>query len=117
MFPDLHILVCQNHRAPGHPKGDCCARGAGAVLEALRQEARVHAAHILVSTTGCLKTCAQGPTVVVHPLNLWYGGVTPEDVPDLIVASLAGRALERLLLPPEAAEAFPWGARGNNSLG
>ena len=43
-----------------------------------------------------------GPTVVVYPEGIWYGGVTPADVPELFDAHLSGqRPVARLLLPPD----------------
>lgn len=58
------------------------------------------------NAAGCLDQCARGPTVVVYPEGVWYGGVTPEDVPEIIEQHLlGGEVVERLVLkdvPPVA---------------
>ncbi len=51
---------------------------------------------------GCLEQCEFGPTVVIYPQGIWYGGVTPEDVPRILDETvIGGRILEDLLIPPE----------------
>lgn len=42
----------------------------------------------VVSSTGCLNMCEKGPIVVVHPQNVWYGGIESEDSMDEILDSL-----------------------------
>jgi (2Fe-2S) ferredoxin len=49
---------------------------------------------------GCLDQCAQGVTVVVYPEQVWYGHVTPADVPEIIQQHiLGGKPVARLLIP------------------
>jgi (2Fe-2S) ferredoxin len=52
--------------------------------------------------TTCVDSCAWGPVVVVYPEGTWYGKVTPDDVPEIIAATLKGKPVERLVIPPEA---------------
>ncbi len=41
-------------------------------------------------------------TVVVYPEQVWYGGVTVADIPELIDKHLVGgEAVERLMLPDQ----------------
>jgi (2Fe-2S) ferredoxin len=50
--------------------------------------------------SGCLDQCEHGPTVVVYPDAVWYGGVHKEDVDQIINEHLlGGRPVERLRLP------------------
>jgi (2Fe-2S) ferredoxin len=60
---------------------------------------------VIVTRTGCLKHCSRGATVGVWPQNRWYGGVTPGDVEEILLASVASghRIVERLALPQDAA--------------
>ena len=52
------------------------------------------------NTAGCLDACAYGPTVVVYPEGVWYGGVRPEDVPEIVERHLmGGEPVVRLLIP------------------
>ena len=58
----------------------------------------------VVTRTGCLRHCSLGTTVVVWPLNIWYGGVAPEDTAAILDASLRGESVARLEIP----ETAPW---------
>ena len=54
---------------------------------------------VAVSTTGCLNVCSQGPVIVIHPNNYWYGGVESEDAIDEILDALEeGEACEKYLI-------------------
>jgi (2Fe-2S) ferredoxin len=54
--------------------------------------------HYKVVATGCLEPCLAGPTVVVYPDNVWYGGVTVADVERIIDEHLAGGTPVEMLL-------------------
>ena len=104
--PQRHVLVCLNQRAPGNPKGSCGEKGADAILTELKE--RVAEAGlketVMVVGTRCLKHCSRGVTLAVYPENVWYAGVKPEDLTELLESHLrGGRALERLLMPD-----IPW---------
>ena len=45
---------------------------------------------------GCLDQCERGPTVVIYPQGIWYGGVQPDDVPRILdeTVEVGGRVLE-----------------------
>jgi (2Fe-2S) ferredoxin len=107
-LPEHHVLVCANERPPGNPKGSCGERGSVEVFDALKQEVLRQGAtgRVLINRTNCLKPCAFGPTVVVHPHGDWYGGVTPADAQAIIRCTLEGERLEARLLPPEALDSF-----------
>ena len=50
--------------------------------------------------SGCLEQCEVGPTVVVYPDAVWYGGVTPADVDEIIDSHIVGgQPVKRLLIP------------------
>jgi (2Fe-2S) ferredoxin len=53
----------------------------------------------MVSTTGCLKLCDQGPVMIVYPEGHWYAGVEGEDAIDAILDGLenGGPAKEYLV--------------------
>ena len=49
------------------------------------------------NAAGCLDTCEYGPTVVVYPEGVWYGGLTLEDVDEIIDRHIVGgEVVERL---------------------
>lgn len=107
-LPEIHILVCTNERPPGNPKGSCAEKGSVGLFDAFRREVETRGlrGRVLVNRTNCLKPCAFGPTVVVHPMGAWYGGVQPADIPEVLDAALQGEAVERLRLPEAAHQSF-----------
>jgi (2Fe-2S) ferredoxin len=100
-------------RPPDNPKGCCAAKGSEAIRDRFKQE--LHSLgltkQIRANTAGCMDACEFGPTVVVYPDNVWYGGVKLEDVPEIIQRHLiGGDPVERLRIkfpPPKAAPAKP----------
>jgi (2Fe-2S) ferredoxin len=104
--PIHHVLVCTNNRPPGNPKGSCGEKGAEALFDALKARVRAEGLddRIIVNRTSCLKHCSRGMTVAVQPDNAWYGGVTPEDLGEIVDSHLkGGRVVERLGMPD-----IPW---------
>jgi (2Fe-2S) ferredoxin len=96
-----HIFVCENVRPDGHPKGSCSAKGSAKIREALKLEIKERGlgSEVRANVSGCLDACEFGPSVVVYPEGVWYGGVKPEDVPEIIESHiLNGKPVERLLI-------------------
>ncbi len=97
-----HVFVCGNERPPDDPRGSCGAKGSAAIREALKDELKRRGLKGVVraNAAGCLDACAFGPTVVVYPEGVWYGGVRPEDVPEIVERHLVGgEPVARLLIP------------------
>lgn len=97
--PAHHILVCSSSRVAGEPNGACTRRAAAGLVQYLMEGVEERdIADTLVSNTGCLQMCADGPVVIVYPEGWWYGKVD-EDICDEILDALAeGRpATARLL--------------------
>ena len=101
--PQKYVFVCLNQRPAGHPKGSCLDRGAGQVFEALREElGRRLMTNVKVVASGCVEGCLAGPTLLVVPDNVWYGGVTVADVPAIFDQHLVGgEPVEMLRLEPD----------------
>jgi len=79
-----HVFVCDQQKPEGVP--GCCARGSAQVIEALRREinARGLEDDVQVTTCGSLGLCEWGPNMIVYPEGVWYAGVTPADVPEIV---------------------------------
>ena len=99
-----HIFVCCNTRKPGHRRGCCNPDASDALRNRFKAELKRRNLGPLVraNTAGCLDQCELGPTVVIYPQQIWYGGVQLEDVPRIIEETiLGGRVIEELRIPPE----------------
>ena len=97
-----HVFVCVNERAADHPRGCCKAKGGIEVRDRLKAELTIRglAKTIRANNAGCLDQCEAGVTVVVYPEQVWYGGVTVDDVPEIVERHLVGgEPVARLLMP------------------
>jgi (2Fe-2S) ferredoxin len=104
--PERHVLVCTNTRPPGNAKGSCGEKGSEALHYALKDMIRERGLgdRVIVSRTSCLKHCSRGITLAVHPDNVWYAGVRPEDLGEICDSHLdGGQPVERLIMPD-----IPW---------
>lgn len=102
--PKKHVFVCAQMRPPGHPRGSCGANGSMAVLQEFQQqfEQRKLWGQYAITSSGCLGPCGTGPSVLVYPEGVMYGGVKQEDVCAIIEEHLLGdKPVERLKVPAE----------------
>jgi len=93
---ERHVFVCTNVREPGSARPSCTTDGKGELHSALKDAVR-----------GAGLACSiRGPTVVVYPDAVWYGGVTVEDVPEIVSEHLiAGRPVQRLIIADDCLNA------------
>jgi len=99
--PKYHILVCTSSRVNGTQKGFCHTKASVGIINNFMEEIedRGLGGEVMVSSTGCLALCEKGPVVVIHPDNIWYGGVTPDDVEEIMNEHIeGGKVLRRLEL-------------------
>ena len=103
-----HVFICINERAAADPKGCCLAKGSAEVRELFKQGLKSRGLNRIVraNAAGCLDACAYGVTVVIYPEAVWYGGVTPADVEEIIEKHvIGGQVVERLRM-----RAYPSGS-------
>jgi (2Fe-2S) ferredoxin len=96
-----HVFVCINERPAGHPKGCCLEKGSPGIRDALKAELQKRglAGIVRANNSGCLDACAFGPSMVVYPEGIWYGGVKSEDVPEIVERTIVqGLVIPRLLI-------------------
>lgn len=104
------VFVCRGPR--------CSARGAEKTWTALKtglSQRGLGDTDVLMTAAGCMFPCNHAPVVTVQPDDVWYGGVTPDDVDELIDSHLAaGEPIERsdpLSRNRLAANRIPWISR------
>jgi len=100
--PKKHVFVCTQSRPEDHPRGSCAAKGGAAVLQEFMQqfEKRQLWGRYAVAGSSCLGTCGSGPSVLVYPEGVMYGGVSKDDVAAIIEEHLLGdKPVERLKVP------------------
>ncbi|HEY1767549.1 MAG TPA: ferredoxin [Terracidiphilus sp.] len=101
---ERHVFVCLNSRAADAPRPSCTTDGKSelhARLQQLSREAGL-GGRVRINKSGCLDQCEHGPTVVVYPDAVWYGGVKPEDAEEIVAEHLiAGRPVGRLRIADE----------------
>jgi (2Fe-2S) ferredoxin len=105
---ERHVFVCTNHREPGSARPSCTTDGKSEIQAQLKDAVRAAGlgASIRVNKAGCLDQCEHGPTIVIYPEAVWYGGVKVEDVPEIVSEHLiAGRTVERLRIADECLNA------------
>lgn len=98
---EKHIFVCENKRPDGHPRGCCSDKGSKEIralfkkrLAELGIKSKVRA-----NASGCLDACEYGVTVLVYPEQIWYGGVTLEDVEKIIQEHIINdKPIKRLMI-------------------
>jgi (2Fe-2S) ferredoxin len=95
-----HIFICQNTREAGHARGSCNPAGDQALLKPFKDALKKYGldATVRANKSGCLDQCEHGPTVVIYPDAIWYGGVTAENAEEIVAALSQGRVVGRLAL-------------------
>ncbi|NOZ25223.1 MAG: NADH-quinone oxidoreductase subunit NuoF [Nitrospirae bacterium] len=78
----------------------CIATGSLKVRDALMEELKKQKleGEVSVTLTGCNGFCAQGPILIVHPDEIFYEKLKPEDIPYLVEEHLLkGRPVEKFM--------------------
>jgi NADH-quinone oxidoreductase subunit F/NADP-reducing hydrogenase subunit HndC len=75
------VLVCMT---------GCRALGAESVAAKFKERLKGRSLdkQVAVVETGCIGMCAKAPVVLVEPYNYFYGGVTPDDVDEIITETV-----------------------------
>jgi (2Fe-2S) ferredoxin len=94
---DVHVFVCTSgETCPTQGDVEQFVKSLRAeVVKAGRQQ------DVRVNKAGCFSQCGHGPMIVVYPENVWYAGVTQEDLPEIAQSHiLGGKPVERLVYAP-----------------
>ncbi len=96
--PEYHILVCNSYRVAGDAQGYCNKNGAGDLIQYISEECADRGLDVAVSSTACLNVCSQGPVMVIHPNNYWYGGINEDKIDEILDALEEGEAVGDYLI-------------------
>lgn len=79
-----HVFVCTNDR--GGEKQSCADNGSPLVKEKLKElcDQKGWKGKVRVSTSGCMGVCAKGANVMIYPQKIWFSGVSPDDVDEIM---------------------------------
>lgn len=97
--PKYHIFVCSSSRINGTQKGYCHSKDSVQIINNFMEEveSRGLSGDVMITNTGCLGICNQGPIVIVYPEGVWYGAVTPDDVEEIVESHIEnGEIVKRL---------------------
>jgi (2Fe-2S) ferredoxin len=100
--PEKHVFVCTQARPAGHPRGSCAEKGCAEVMTEFmnEMERRQLFNRVALTNTGCLGSCHIGPSVLVYPEGVMYGGVRKSDVARIFDEHLLGDAPVAELMAP-----------------
>jgi (2Fe-2S) ferredoxin len=102
--PKKHVFVCIQNRPMGHPRPSCGQKNCAEVAEEFYKnlDQRQLFDQIQVTTTSCLGPCSEGPSVLVYPEGVMYGGVSKQDVTTIFDEHLLNdQPIERLKVAKE----------------
>ncbi|MFN8353454.1 MAG: (2Fe-2S) ferredoxin domain-containing protein [Spirosomataceae bacterium] len=94
-----HVFICTNQKEA--PKKSCGEAHGMALVDSFKAalKDRNLQVEIRAQKTGCLDTCALGPSVVVYPEGVFYGNVQLTDVEEIVESHLVKNVpVERLKL-------------------
>lgn len=98
--PEHHLFVCGSFRANGSPAGTCVKKASLSVVQHLQEEVDSRGlSNIMVSMTGCLNCCVNGPVLVDYPSGHWYKAVTEDIADEILDAIEAGEVAAQYLIP------------------
>ena len=79
-----HLFVCAKTR--GGEQKACGDEGTPDLKAAIKAEIKNRGwkGIVRVSDSGCLGVCASGPNIMVYPQQIWFSGVMPGNLPEIL---------------------------------
>ena len=79
-----HVFVCTNDRK-GERKS-CADNNSPLMKSNLKAvvEEKGWQGKVRISTSGCMGLCAKGSNVMMYPQKIWFSGVSPDDVGEIV---------------------------------
>lgn len=97
---EKHIFICTNQRKDGERKscGEACGMELVKAFKKSMKEKGLQG-RMRAQRSGCLDACDFGPSMVVYPEGVFYGGVQPGDVEQIIKEHLIeNKPVQRLII-------------------
>jgi len=81
-----HVFVCTNDR--GGERKSCADNNSAIVKSKLKEAVNKNGwkGKVRISTSGCMGLCTKGSNVLIYPQKVWFSGVTPDDVDEIVSA-------------------------------
>ncbi len=101
MVYDKHIFICTNQRAAEAPRKSCGEAHGMEIVDAFKNKLKELnlPVKLRVQKAGCLDICDFGQTIVIYPEGVFYVGVEPSDIDEIIQEHIIqNRPVERLRL-------------------
>jgi (2Fe-2S) ferredoxin len=96
--PEHHIFVCASFRGT-EAKGKCIKKESLQLIPYLQEQLVDRGINGMVTSTGCMNLCEEGPVMIIYPQAYWYKGIEGEDAVDEILDALEnGQPAEKYLL-------------------
>lgn len=110
-----HIFFCSNQRPAGHERGCCFSKGAEALRNYMKRQAKeLGLTDVRINNAGCLDRCAEsldkncpavGSVVVIYPEGVWYRPQNEADIDEILTRHVqGGQRVERLMLANQRVE-------------
>ena len=79
-----HIFVCTNDR--GGERKSCADNNSQLVRSKLKEAVNEKGwkGKVRISKSGCMGLCAKGSNVMIYPQKIWFAGVFPYDVEEIL---------------------------------
>ena len=97
---EKHIFICTNQRAEGEKKscGEACGMELVKAFKKALKDNNLKG-RMRAQRAGCLDACETGPSMVVYPEGIYYGGVQLSDVDEIVNEHLVNnRPVQRLVV-------------------
>lgn len=105
---EKHIFICTNERTDSTRKscGEACGMQLVQAMKKAIKDKKLKGS-VRAQRAGCLDACDFGPSIVVYPEGIFYGGVQLGDVDEIINEHIiSNRPVKRLIIdfPKEQSE-------------
>lgn len=100
MYYKKHIFICTNQRTAGG-RPSCGEQHGLDLVAAFKKQINDKGLSVgmRAQKAGCLDVCELGPSVVIYPEGVFYGGVQLQDVEEIVSEHLENdRVVSRLVM-------------------